>query len=597
MKKSFLPAILIVLTVCGLYGFANAQTLPEPYQEKLLNGLKVMVWNDPKSDKVTLKLRIHAGSMFDPKDKMGVMALLSDILFPDPQTRAYFEEDLEGKLEVVSNYDYIQINATGKADEFINILDTVRAGLVTTPITPENFTKIRDARLAAAKETAAKPGTIADQAAARRLLAEFPYGRPEYGSPESIAKIDRFDMVTAKEKFLDADNATLAIIGKVDPKFAVRAVKQLLGNWQKSDGIVPATFAQPDAPDTKTVLVDLPGEANAEVRFAVRGMASNDKDNAALMFWTVAAEKRLTGALPAECTTAKAAGQDGRSVFVTNQSHILPGMVLIKTSFPAENAGKCFTVFRATLDKLMTEKVVAADFSEAQKNIHQLADSGAGNLDVLSDLWLSSDTYKWGKPSDQLNLLKAATPADGDRAAARIFAKAPVVTVIAGDAAKIKPQFAANQFALNAEEESRIKKEITDFLTSWKAALEKRDVEALMKHYAPKLEFYRDEKDKDQAAVRADSEKEFAQYNNVRIELTRTALNPDSKDAADVVFDKSWNSSGKEMTSTGAVQQLLKLVKTGGAWQIVGEKDLKVYSIENKKIPPVKTVETPPKKP
>lgn len=429
MKKSFLPA-LILLIVFTLSVAARAQTLPQPYEERLLNGLRVMVWKDPEATKVTLKLRIHSGSAFDPKDKMGVMALLSDILFPDPQTRAYFQEDLEGHLEVISNYDYIQINATGKADEFINILDTVRAGIVTTPITPENFAKVRDARLVTAKEDAAKPVVIADRAAAKRLLAEFPYGRPMNGTPESIAKIDRFDMVTAKEKFLDADNATLAIVGKVDAKFAVKAVKQLLGNWQKSEGIVPATFAQPDAPDASTMLVDIPGAADAEVRFAVRGLAANDKDTPALIFWTAGFEKRLNASLPAEC---------GSSVRVSHWPHVLPGLLKVSGTFPVDAAGKCFNAVKGALAKLAAEKANAQDFAETQKDMISLA-SGGGNIDRVSDLWLGAETFKWGKASDQLNLMKAATPLDGEKAAARIFGKAPVVAVIAGDAAKIKPQ-------------------------------------------------------------------------------------------------------------------------------------------------------------
>src|ERR1700754_3957248 len=109
MKKSFLPAILLIF--CAFFVRGAAQASPQPYQEKLLNGLKVLVWNDPASDRVTLKLRVHSGSAFDPKDKMGVMALLADIIFPDEQTFNYFKEDLNGELKVNSNYDFIEITA------------------------------------------------------------------------------------------------------------------------------------------------------------------------------------------------------------------------------------------------------------------------------------------------------------------------------------------------------------------------------------------------------------------------------------------------------------------------------------------------------
>src|SRR5262245_10625752 len=116
MKKSFLLGILAAVLALGVAD-APAQNYPAPYEEKLLNGLKVLVWSDPAADQVTLKLRIHAGSAFDPKDNTGVMALLSDIIFPDQQAYEFFKEDLEGSLAVSSNYDYIQITATGKAGD------------------------------------------------------------------------------------------------------------------------------------------------------------------------------------------------------------------------------------------------------------------------------------------------------------------------------------------------------------------------------------------------------------------------------------------------------------------------------------------------
>ena len=41
------------------------------------------MWNVPKSDKVTVKVRVHSGSAFDPQQKEGVMRLLADNIFPD----------------------------------------------------------------------------------------------------------------------------------------------------------------------------------------------------------------------------------------------------------------------------------------------------------------------------------------------------------------------------------------------------------------------------------------------------------------------------------------------------------------------------------
>lgn len=581
MKKSILPAILLGVIAFGSAAFG--QTMPEPQQEKLLNGLKVMVWNDPSDPKVTLKLRVHSGAIFDPKDKMGVMALLSEILFPDDQTRSYFQEELEGKLEVSSNYDYIQITATGKADEFTNILDTIRVGVVNTPITPENFTKVRDAQLQKVRAEANKPTVLADQAVARYLLGEYPYGRPAEGTAESLMRLDRFDLVTAKEKFLGADNATLAIYGKIDPRFAMRAARQMLGNWSKSDVVIPATFAQPYAPDTKTVLVNTPGEANAEIRFALRNVASNDKENAALMFWSSAFEKKLNAALPAECPGG---------VKIENKSHVLPALWMVRGTFPVENAAKCFNAIEAAIKKADSDKVNPADFTETQKTISSSV-TGRRDLDHVSTLFLNADTFKWGKVSDQLKLLTASVPADGDKVATRIFWKAPFSAAIVGDAAKLKGQFADNEFALNNNQLVQMRKELTDFLLAWRSAMEKRDAEALMKMYAPRLEAFYEAKDQDQSYVRSARDKDFTTYDKIDVNLTKVVMVPDSENVASITWDKTWNFTGKEQTAAGSSQQELKLAKTNGMWHIVSEKDVKVYSNEVKKV--AKPAATPDK--
>ena len=56
-----------------------------------------------------------------------------------------------------------------------------------------------------AKETAVSPAILADRAIAARLFGEFPYGRPQHGSPESIARVDRADLLLARERFLNSE--------------------------------------------------------------------------------------------------------------------------------------------------------------------------------------------------------------------------------------------------------------------------------------------------------------------------------------------------------------------------------------------------------
>src|ERR1043166_2639612 len=94
-------ALLLVLLVQP----ALSQIPKEPEREQLLNGLRVLVWSQPGSPELLVKLRINSGAAFDLAGKSGQMALLGDLLFPDAATVDFFTDELGGKLNVSVNYD------------------------------------------------------------------------------------------------------------------------------------------------------------------------------------------------------------------------------------------------------------------------------------------------------------------------------------------------------------------------------------------------------------------------------------------------------------------------------------------------------------
>jgi hypothetical protein len=134
---------------------------------------------------------------------------------------------------------------------------------------------------------------------------------------------------------------------------------------------------------------------------------------------------------------------------------------------------------------------------------------------------------------------------------------------------------------LTPEQTAQIKKEIEDFLGSWKNSIEKRDINDQMRHYAKTLEiFYRDS-GKDQNSVRAERLKAIERYDALNLYLTKIEVTPESDRFARVVFDKNWVFRGKDRFSSGAVQQEMGLVKSDGKWYIVIEKDLQIYNMNN----------------
>src|SRR5882672_7097078 len=262
-------AVMIACCLILIQASASAQVPMEPEHARLLNGLRVLIWSRPGDQDVLLKLRVHSGAAFDLAGKGGSMALLGDILFPDPATREYFTEEMQGRLNVTTDYDSLTITMHGRAAEFERIVEILRTALVTTQLTPENVAKVREGRIKIVKETGISPSTVADRAIAARLFGDFPYGRPYGGSVESLERVDRPDLMLARDRFLNPNNSTLTIIGGIQSKRAMRALRQLLGVWRKSEQLVPATFRQASAPDARTLIVNAPADQSVEVRLAL----------------------------------------------------------------------------------------------------------------------------------------------------------------------------------------------------------------------------------------------------------------------------------------------------------------------------------------
>ncbi|HEX8246836.1 MAG TPA: hypothetical protein VF599_01530 [Pyrinomonadaceae bacterium] len=135
---------------------------------------------------------------------------------------------------------------------------------------------------------------------------------------------------------------------------------------------------------------------------------------------------------------------------------------------------------------------------------------------------------------------------------------------------------------LSDEQENQIKKEITGMLEVWRSTIEKHDIDTHMKSYVATLDNYYKESGFHHEQVRADKLRAFARYPAIDIQIDNLKITPQSTDAATVLFDKTWTFKNPQRTSTGSVQQEMELVKQDGKWLINGEKDAKVYYINNR---------------
>ena len=428
MPTSVLIRVMPVLVVFALLAQpVFSQTAKQPEREQLLNGLKLLIWEQPGSPELVVKLRLNSGAAFDLAGKSGQMALLGDLLFPDAATIDYFTDELGGKLDVSVNYDSLTITMVGKASELEQVISVLRNAILATQFTPEVITRMRDTRIKSLRDATVSPGTVADRAIAARLFGDFPYGRRAGGTPEDLARVDRADLMLAQERFFSSNNATLAIVGGVSRARAFRTVRQLLGPWRKSEKLVPQTFTQPKAADPRTLIVNAAGPTT-ELRLAVRGVARSDADFAAATVFARVAQHRWQAMSP------ELANQP---VFVRSDSYVLPGSFVMGAAVGTEKTADALANAKKVIDSLVSTPATVAELDRAKTEVVNEAVVIATKSDAVPDPWLDADTYRLSTVQDQPALLRAVTPADIQRVAGRLF-KSPAASVIVGEAEPLK---------------------------------------------------------------------------------------------------------------------------------------------------------------
>jgi zinc protease len=325
----------------------------------------------------------------------------------------------------------VTITMQGRAREFERIVEILRTALVTTQLTPENVARVRDGRIKMVKETSISPAMLADRAIASRLFGDFPYGRPYGGSVESLERVERADLMLARERFLNPNNSTLVIIGGIQTNRAMRALRQLLGAWRKSEQLVPPTFRQPAAPDPRTLIVKAPADQSVEVRLAVRGFSRQDADAPAATLLATLARQRWEKLLPELARNP---------VFVRHEAFALPGMFVMGASVDNLLAGKTLATAREVMQSLASSPVTTAELEQAKSDAVTVTNKELNTSEGTAKAWLDADTYQLPSPAEQMRAFSAISTADVQRVAARLLHDSAFSSVAVGNSDVLKTQ-------------------------------------------------------------------------------------------------------------------------------------------------------------
>lgn len=448
VKKSILMVWAVALPFCAPIVYAApinpapremvrpqspAWTLPIVKRDSLLNGLQLGVIEQPGTGTFTAKLRLAGGALFDLAGKGGLAEITAGMLLRGSRggDAKHLAETVEAtglRINVIAKWDSTNITISGPSESFDTAIDLL-GRLVTSPtFDQKELDALKSQRVAALKQIASDK-EILEQTAVQTVFGSHPFGKPLYGTADSVANITRQDVVYFHNRFYLANSSFLIVTGDVSAEQVTRSARSRLGSWKKGE-IVPAMFRPPDAISSRRVLLlERAGadEANAILAQVGFSRRADDYYPALIMFDLL--EQRLKGlATP------------NRAIELRHETTLIAGPMMVDVKTGSETLVESVSAVVAEMDALDAGKFTPEQVEAARSRVTSKFAERLRTTEGAVELLLDIEHYGLGRDYlvNFVERVNAVTAADVQRAAARYVNPQSIAVVVSGPASRIE---------------------------------------------------------------------------------------------------------------------------------------------------------------
>jgi len=290
--KTLFATVAIVLSLPS--AFAQVETtppppaaprpihIPKPVEKTLANGMRVIVIEKKGVPLVNARLWIRNGGEADPPNLPGLADTTATLLSKGTTTRSAEQiargvEALGATLDTNASWD----ESSADLDVLSSKLPAAMAFMADVVRHPtfkqEEIDRLRQQNIDALSVAMKQPGRLANFVAAHVIFGAGPYGHNLGGTPESLTRIKRDDIVAFHRNYYRPGNAILVIGGDIAPAAAFATAQELFGGWKPAPGSHQAPPAWViDVPPPHVVVVDMPAAGQAAVVVGRPGLRRAD---------------------------------------------------------------------------------------------------------------------------------------------------------------------------------------------------------------------------------------------------------------------------------------------------------------------------------
>ncbi|HSC28077.1 MAG TPA: pitrilysin family protein [Vicinamibacterales bacterium] len=253
----FLLAVTVSLPLAAILGAQAAVTPPKLAIEShtLENGLTVVLAPDTSRPVVNVQVWYHVGSKDERQGRTGFAHLFEHMMFRGsanvgPEEHMRLVREAGGTINAYTNFDRTVYWQTVPSNHLERILWLEADRMASLVVNAENFQKEREVVKEERRLRVENPpyGMLAEWVLDATFQA-YPYKHLPIGSMDDLNAATAADVKEFFETFYVPDNATLVIVGDIEPKAALAQARTHFGRIPKS-GKVPRVTAQ-EPPQTE----------------------------------------------------------------------------------------------------------------------------------------------------------------------------------------------------------------------------------------------------------------------------------------------------------------------------------------------------------
>jgi len=270
-----------ILIGAALFGFAapaeatNIERLVSP------GGIEAWLVREPAVPVIAIDFAFRGGSSQDPADKPGVANLTIDMLDEgagELDSKAFKERMEDKAIEINFNTgrDYVRGSIRTLKEHRDEAVELLRLALTAPRFDADALERVRAQTLARLRRETTTPNDIASKRWWETAFPGHPYGRPVFGTLDSVSRITADDMSAYLRRVLSRETVKIAIVGDIDAESAGRILDRAFGALPAKSELAPVPDAFPQGLGGRIVVqLDVP---QAVVLFGAPGIARKDPD-------------------------------------------------------------------------------------------------------------------------------------------------------------------------------------------------------------------------------------------------------------------------------------------------------------------------------